>query len=160
MSNGRQLNQPFFKLLDKLVRSEVSNMARPRWCKPGEGYIFLVKPGYFRRWAKLIPQSVWQNLFKYLSVNKKKDRISKLVSDKSILTALGRPLGCQGKVIWNATLMLQSSTNSSQGVRGFILRDHRGQVIWCGCRHNRGIFNPLTAEVLALYYRNSPQFNL
>jgi hypothetical protein len=39
MSNGRQLNQPFFKLLDRLVRSEVSNMARPRWCKPGEGYM-------------------------------------------------------------------------------------------------------------------------
>jgi hypothetical protein len=90
--------QPFFKLLDKLVRSEVSNMARPRWCKPGEGYM------------KCNIEAAVFNQFQ-------------------------------------------------SGVRGFILRDHRGQVIWCGCRHNRGIFNPLTAEVLALYYRNSPQFN-
>jgi len=40
MSNGRQLNQPFFKLLDKLVRSEVSNMARPGFASQGKVIFF------------------------------------------------------------------------------------------------------------------------
>lgn len=40
------------------------------------------------------------------------------------------------------------SQNLAMGTR-FIIRDHRGQVLWCGCWQNRGIYNPLMAEALA-----------
>ena len=40
------------------------------------------------------------------------------------------------------------SQNLAMGTR-FFIRDHRGQVLWCGCWQNRGIYNPLMAEALA-----------
>jgi hypothetical protein len=58
---------------------------------------FLVKPGYPRRWPRLIPWPGWQGLPKRPSADEEEGRTLNLVSDESMPTAPPGPLGLKKK---------------------------------------------------------------
>jgi hypothetical protein len=65
---------------------------------PGKGFtfsilFFLVKPGYPRRWPKLISWPGWQGLPKRPSADEEEGRTPNLVSEESMPTAPPGPLG-------------------------------------------------------------------
>jgi len=54
---------------------------------------FLVKPGYPRRWPRLIPRPGWQGLPKRPAADEEEGQTPNLVSNESIPTAPPGPLG-------------------------------------------------------------------
>jgi len=70
----------------------VTNCTNNRNCNSND-IIFLVKPGYLRRWPRLISRPGWQDLPKRPSAEEKEGRTPNLVSDESMSTAPLGPLG-------------------------------------------------------------------